>query len=302
MGSQSISPKLPALRFRGKIMLGFAVVLAISAASMGIAYLGFERVSAGVASYRNSVSEADRSRNIDRELISYRSLAQYYVATGKEDDGKAALAAQAGLKEAIDQSMRGTTDPARLDQVTRLAREFTLFTKIFADILRVKNESGLVAQNQLARGGASLRYKLDDLASIAAEAELPAIELGAKQVAAQYQAATALANTFVVNSDKTVAAGALARLKFVENSLQAISVTDEKIVQGLKEISVLLEEYRQALSKLIDNSKSIDELTVEVNDSAAAIMKGASAMRRIWFPISNGLNRSRTPSSARPSA
>ena len=37
-------------------MLGFAVVLAISAASMGIAYLGFERVSAGVASYRNSVS------------------------------------------------------------------------------------------------------------------------------------------------------------------------------------------------------------------------------------------------------
>jgi methyl-accepting chemotaxis protein len=267
------------LRFRGKIMLGFAVVLAISAASMGIAYLGFERVSAGVASYRNSVSEADRARNIDRELISYRSLAQYYVATGKEDDGKAALAAQASLKDAIDQSMRGTTDPARLDQVTRLAREFTLFTKIFADILRVKNESGLVAQNQLTRGGASLRYKLDDLASIAAEAELPAIELGAKQVAAQYQATTALANTFVINSDKTVAAGALARLKFVENSLKAISSSDEKIVQSLKELSALLEEYRQALSKLIDNSKSIDDLTVEMTESAAAIMKGASAMK-----------------------
>ena len=46
---QSISLRLPTLRFRGKIMLGFAVVLAISAASMGIAYLGFERVSAGVA-------------------------------------------------------------------------------------------------------------------------------------------------------------------------------------------------------------------------------------------------------------
>jgi methyl-accepting chemotaxis protein len=279
VGSQSISPKLLTLRFRGKIMLGFAVVLVISAASMGIAYLGFERVSAGVASYRNSVSEADRARNIDRELISYRSLAQYYVATGKEEDGKAALAAEASLKDAIDQSMRGTTDPARLDQVTRLAREFTTFTKIFADILKVKSESGFVAQNQLTRGGASLRYKLDDLASIAAEAELPAIELGAKQVAAQYQAATALANTFVINSDKTVATGALARLKFVENSLKAISSTDEKIVQGLKEISALLEEYGQALSKLIDNSKSIDELTVEMTESAAAIMKGASAMK-----------------------
>jgi methyl-accepting chemotaxis protein len=279
VGSQSISPKLPTLRFRGKIMLGFAVVLAISAASMGIAYLGFERVSAGVASYRNSVSEADLARNIDRELISYRSLAQYYVATGKEEDGKAALAAEASLKDAIDQSMRGTTNPARLDQVTRLAREFTTFTKIFADILKVRSESGSVAQNQLTRGGASLRYKLDDLASIAAEAELPAIELGAKQVAAQYQAATALANTFVINSDKTVATGALARLTFVENSLKAISSTDEKILQGLKEISALLDEYRQALSKLIDNSKSIDELTVEMTESAAAIMQGASAMK-----------------------
>ncbi len=72
-------------------MLGFAVVLAISAVSMGFAYLGFEGVSAGVASYRNSVAEADLARNIDRELISYRGLARYYVVTGKEADAKAAL-------------------------------------------------------------------------------------------------------------------------------------------------------------------------------------------------------------------
>jgi hypothetical protein len=48
------SLKLPTLRFRSKIMLGFTVVLAISAASMGFAYLGFERVSTGVASYRTA--------------------------------------------------------------------------------------------------------------------------------------------------------------------------------------------------------------------------------------------------------
>ena len=273
------SLKLPTLRFRSKILLGFGVVLAISAASMGIAYLGFERVSAGVASYRKSVSEADLARNIDRELISYRALARYYVATGKEDDGKAALVAEASLKDAIEQSMKGTTNPAGLDQVTRLAREFQVFTKIFADILKVKSESTLVAQNQLARGGTMLRYKLDDLASSAAEAELPAVELGTKQVTAQYQAATAFANTFVINSDQTVANSALARLKFVENALQAISTTNEKITQGLKEIATLLGEYRQALSKLIENAKSIDELTTEMAESAIAIIKGASAMK-----------------------
>ena len=267
------------MRFRAKVMLGFAVVLAISAVSMGIAYLGFERVSVGVTSYRKSVSEADLARNIDRELISYRALARYYVVTGKEDDGKAALAAEASLKDAIDQSMKGTTNPAGLEQITRLAREFRAFTKIFADILKVKSDSALVTQNQLTRGGTMLRYKLDDLASNAAEAELPAVELGAKQVTAQYQAATALANTFVINSDQTVATSALARLKFVENSLRAISSTDEKIVQSVKEVSALLDEYRKSLSKLVENSKSIDELTTEMAESATAIMQGSGAMK-----------------------
>jgi methyl-accepting chemotaxis protein len=278
-GLQSLTSKLPTLRFRGKIMLGFAVVLAITAVSMGFAYLGFEAVSAGVASYRKSVSEADLARNIDRELISYRGLARYYVVTGKEDDGKAALNAEASLKDVIEQAMRGTTNPAALDQITRLAREFNAFTKIFAEILKVKGESALVAQNQLARGGNMLKYKLDELSGNAGEAELPAVELGIKQVTAQYQAMTALANMFVVNSDQAVAASALARLKFVENSLHAISTTDDKIVPGLKEAARLLEDYKEALSKLVENAKSIDELTEEMADSAAAIMKGSSAMK-----------------------
>ena len=260
-------------------MLGFAVVLAVSAASMGIAYLGFERVSAGVAFYRNSVSEADLARNIDRELISYRALARYYVVTGKEDDAKAALAAEASLKDAIERSMKGATNPARLDQVTRLARDVQAFTRIFADILKIKRDSALVTQNQLVRSGNMLRYKADDLPSNADDAELQAIEFGAKKVTEQFQAATALANTFVINSDQAAATSALARLTFVENALHAISSTDEKIVQDLKEVSALLEEYRQALTKLVENSKSIDRLTTQLAESATAIVRGSSAMK-----------------------
>jgi methyl-accepting chemotaxis protein len=276
---RSLRLKFPTLRFGAKIMTGFAVVLAISAASLGIAYLGFDRVSAGVSSYRNSVSEADLARNIDRELISYRSLARYYVVTGKEDDATAALAAEASLKGAIDQSMKGTSNPEGLDQLTRLAREFKSFTKIFADILKVKRDSALLTQNRLTRGANTLRYKLDDIPSNADDSELQTIQFGTKKVTEQFQAVAALANTFVVNSDQTVAASAMARLKFVENSLHAISSKDERIVEGLKEASALLDEYRQALTKLIENSKDIDELVEEMADSAAAIVKWAGAMK-----------------------
>src|SRR5258708_54468 len=276
---RSISLKLPSLRFRAKVSLGFAVVLGISAVSMGLAYLGFERISAGVVAYRTSVSESDLARNIDRELTSYQALARYYVVTGKEDDAKAALAAEASLKDAIDQLMKVTTAPARVDKITRLASEFRTFTKIFADILSVKGSSALLTQNQLTRGGTMLRYKFDDLINTAGEAELAAVAVGAKQVAAQYATVMAQVNICALNSDSAVGDSALARFKFVDISLHAISVDDDRIAPKLKEISDLLEEYRQSFAKLIENSKAINALVAEMVDSAAAITQGSKVMK-----------------------
>jgi methyl-accepting chemotaxis protein len=273
-------PRLPTLRFRGKISLGFAVVLAISVASMGFAYLGFGRVSDGVAAYRASVSESDLAQNIDRELLSYRAQARYFVATGKEDDAKAALTAEAALKDAIDQSMKNTTNPARINQVTRLAREFHAFTKIFADVLKSKRDSELVGQNQLMRSGNLLRYKLDDLPSgVEDDSTLAAITMASKKVAAQFQTAAALASTFMVNSDQSVAASAVARLKFVETALQAIPADEPKVAQSIKDAGVQLEEYRKALTKLIENAKEVDELSIEMADSTTAILKASNAMK-----------------------
>ena len=90
---------------------------------------------------------------------------------------------------------------------------------------------------------------------------------------------TALANTFVVNSDQATAASALARLKFVNNALASILSSTEKVVEGLKEATGLLGEYRQALTKLIENSKSIGELTAKMTESATAIMQGAATLK-----------------------
>jgi methyl-accepting chemotaxis protein len=277
---KSASFKLPTLRFRAKVSLGFAVVLAITAVSMAFAYVGFEHVSAGVTAYRAIVSESDLAQNIERDLISYRALARYYVVTGKEDDAKAALAAEAALRDAIDQSMRNTTNLARVNQVTRLSREFHVFTKILADVVKFKRDSELVGQNQLMRSGNLLRYKLDDLPSGADDDSMQAaVTLASKKVATLFQTASALVNTFIVNSDQSVAASAAARLKFVEAALQAIPAEEAKIAQSVKDASAQLEEYRNALTKLIDNAKEIDELSIEMADSTVAILKASNAMK-----------------------
>src|SRR6202161_2604205 len=279
---QAALPKLPTLRFRGKISLGFAVVLAISAVSMVFAYLGFERVSNGVAAYRASVSESNLAQNIDRELVSYRSLVKYYAVTGKEDDAKAALVTEATLNDAINQSMKNTdtSNKERTQHITSLSREFHSFTKIFADVVKIKHENELVSQNQLMRSGNLLRYKLDDLPSgVEDDAALAAITLASKKVAALFQTAAALASTFIVNFDQSVAASAVARLKFVDAALQAIPAEEPKVAQAIKDAAVQLDEYRKALSRLIDNAKEVDELSIEMADSTAAIMKASNAMK-----------------------
>jgi methyl-accepting chemotaxis protein len=260
-------------------MLGFAAVLAISAVSLGIAYLGFGRVSDAVVSYRTSVSEADLARSIDRELISYRLLVKYYVATGKEDDAKAALSAEASLKAAIERAIAGTKKSARLEGLHKLAADFKSFAETFAEIVKVKGENALIVQNQLQTDGNMLKYKLDDVLSNASESEQQAIDAGTKRAAMQFQTASAAANTFVLNSDQTVAANALARLDFVDRGFDGIYSMDEKTVAGLKEARGFLQAYRKALQRLVENSKTIGDLVTEMSGSAGAIAQASSAMK-----------------------
>jgi methyl-accepting chemotaxis protein len=260
-------------------MFGFAVVLGVSAISMGIAYIGFERVSDSMESYRRSVAEADLARNIDQELISYQSQVRYYVVTGKEDDAKAAQAAEGGLKNAITQSMKITQDSGRLDKITRLSREFQMFTNIFADVLEAKKDIARLSENEIMFGGTKLQYKLDDLASIAAEEGLPAVELGAKQVKSQFMATMAMANTFVINFDQSTAKSVVARLKFVENAIKAISPENDKIKTRLDEINTQFKAYRTAFDQLAEKSIVVTKLMTEMNESAALITKGSEAMK-----------------------
>ncbi|MDB5565612.1 MAG: methyl-accepting chemotaxis sensory transducer, partial [Tardiphaga sp.] len=219
------------------------------------------------------------ARNIDRELTSYQALTRYYVLTGKEDDAKAALAAQASLKDAIDQSMKATANSARLDKITRLGREFSMFTKVFADILKVKGENDLIASNQISRTSLMLRTKLDDLGDTATMAGLSSVQDQVKDITTQFITASSLMNTYIGKADEKTANAAFARAKFLENSFATIYANNESITQKVKQISDEVKAYRQAFSKYVDNTKAIDALFQEMSETAAAITKLSSAMK-----------------------
>jgi methyl-accepting chemotaxis protein len=270
--------RLPTLRLRAKVALGFALVLAVSAASLGLAYLGFERVSAGVVSYRNSVAEAGLARDIERDLTSYQGLTRYYVVTGKEEDAKTALAAEAGLRDAIDRSMKATADAARLKRIARLDEPFKIVAKVFADIVAVKSESVILGQ-KLTLGASMMRSKLDDIGEAAKDRALSSVEFDVTQLTPRYLALVAMVNTFVMDSNPAGVASAISRIKFVENSLQAISTTDQEITENTRRMLAMLGDYQKAFGKLVENAKSIDRLQGAMAESAAAINRESMAMK-----------------------
>jgi methyl-accepting chemotaxis protein len=283
MGSKLVRPqstalKLPSFRFRAKVSLGFAAVLGISAVSMGLAYLGFERISAGVVAYRTSVSESDQARNIDRELTAYQALTRYYVVTGKDDDAKAALSAEAGLRNAIHRSIQVTTDSARLDKVTKLDGQFKIFAKVFADIVAIKSDSAMLGQ-KLTLGASMMRSNLEDMAQDAKDAGLSAVEFDVSQLMPRYLALTALVNTFMVDFNRVGVASAMSRIKVVENSLHSISTPDEKIIANIKQVLSMLADYQNAFGKLVENANAIDKLLAAMTESAAAITEGSKVMK-----------------------
>ncbi|MDH6261796.1 methyl-accepting chemotaxis protein [Bradyrhizobium sp. BR13661] len=257
---------LPTLRFRAKIIVGFGVVLAISVVSLGVAYLGFESVADGVASYRNSVSESDFARDIDRELISYRSAARYFVSTGKDDDAKAALDAESGLKTVIDRSLKDAA-PARRQGLERLAADFVSFASTFAKVLEVKQENAAIVRTELLPNANLIKSKLNVLGGT--DNELRASDY-------QFQTVTAAASNFIVTFDQTLANGALTRLRVIEESLDASVPTDKKYGVVLNDAKASMISYRVALEKLVLNVQFVDQFVAEMNRSADEIVRGAA--------------------------
>ena len=267
------------LRFRAKVILGFAVVLALTAASMAFAYFGFERVAMAVATYRTSVSEADMARTIDRELVSYQALARYYAVTGNADDETAAAAAEASLKAAITKSASATTASARREQIAKLQGEFEHFTKIFGEIGELIRDNKRIAQDQLMGVSNKVRSKFDDLGDTAALAGLDSVQNSAKDLGAQYLSISTMVSTYIAKPEPRTSDGVIARTKFLETSLVSIHANNEKITQRVVEISELLKGYRASFVKFSENAKSIAKLSTGMTDAAAAILQLSNSLK-----------------------
>ncbi len=266
------------LRFRTKIMLGFVIVLGISAINMGVAYFGFERIASGVQSYQGIVAESDSAREIDRELVAYQLLARQYVTTGLPADEEAARAAEKGLGEAIERAARVATADNR-KSVLSLSASYSEFAALFADVIKLKTENAAIASNQLLRMGNVIRYKFDDLADTAILAGLSSIQQNAKELATHSASITANISNYVLRPDAAVANSVNARMQLLKNSFGTLTADDAKLASKISEITQELDAYKVAFTKFVENTAKITALSTRMNEAAASVTQEAKTIK-----------------------
>jgi methyl-accepting chemotaxis protein/CHASE3 domain sensor protein len=267
------------LSIRTKITTGFALVLILSAASVAVAYLGYDKVASGFSSYRTSVSEGMMARAIDREVTAYQQAARYYIVTGDESDATNALAAEGDLRDAIEKAAREMKDPSRREAIAALSQKFEKFTKVFGQVLDLKRDNFRHAANDLQRGGSMLRQKLEDLADTATLADLASLQNGAKEAGTQFVAAAANVNMFVTRSDNLTANGADSRLKMIDTTLTSLHTDDAGIKKKIMAITDQLGVYRKAFTAIVENAKKIEGLVKEMSSVTEAITKDAETIK-----------------------
>ncbi len=275
--NKGLMPDL-ALRFRAKFALCFTIVIGISALSMALAYTGFERVSQSFSTFGASVSEAEFAQGIDRNLVAYQAAVRFYVVSGREEDAAAASAAETEFRESIDR-LQAAAQGDRKQQVQQIERRFNDFAKIYAQIAQAKTDNTRLVENQMTRTTSMMRFQLDDIATLASEAEAPGIEFAAKQLVTQLTTLTGLVNSFVASREAVIAANALARIQFMENAAGTLKSEDAKIQGKSDEFRASLKEYRAFLQQLSETTQVIAGLVEDMSEAASMVRSDADLMK-----------------------
>lgn len=267
------------LAIRTKIVLGFALVLVLSAASVVIAYFGYDKVSAGFSAYRSSVAGEVMARTIDREVNAYQLSARYYIMTGEEVDATNALAAESDLREAIEEASHAMKNAERRASVANLSKTFDQFAKVFGQIVELKRDNFKYSANDLMRGGSLLRQRLEDLVDSSTMANLANVQNGAREASTQFVAASANVGMFALRHDQSTANGAESRLKMIDTSLSSLHSDNGDIKKKIAFISDQLKAYQKAFTAIVANAKKIDTLTTEMMGLSESIVKETESVK-----------------------
>jgi methyl-accepting chemotaxis protein len=271
-------------KINAKIMIGFAVVLALLAVLSAISYRGFGNVSMGFETFRQRVTVVGIVRDIDREFVALRRFVREFAVSGDEALIEPAQKQRLKVAAKIDQGVNEIKNPERHKKVVEISEQFERYGKDFDKLVALKQEQNKLTNEVLDPVGMKSTLQIEGLQTAAvAKAGNSNTMLLAGEALKQLLLVRLNVNKLLgrhVESAADAADQALANLKIALTAFGAGVVNDD-VRKELVPVNANVERYAEAYHKASHNEHEAESLAnADMFKMAQAIAADAEAVKQ----------------------
>ena len=128
------------LAVKTKIFLGFIAVLLVTAVVAVFGYTSLATVGQEVEEYARDINEAETAAKIESRFFELEIYVREFAVTGNEEDFKLAQKVAAKLKTDLAAANAKFKDPAELEKLKIIGKDFGIYMKDFGKVVKLEHE------------------------------------------------------------------------------------------------------------------------------------------------------------------
>ena len=270
-------------RINTKIMIGFAVVLALLATLSVMSYRGFGKVSEGFGAFNQRVKVVGIVRDVDRGFVAFRRFVREFSLSGDEGLVVEARRMQEILAKAIKQGLDEIKNPERRAGMNEISVQYEKYARNFDKLVALKQEQNKLVKEVLDPLGVKSRNEIEELqATAVSKAGNSNTMVLAGEALKQLLLARLNVNKLLGRHEQSSADGAEKALAALRTTMTAFGtgIVNDDVRKVFADVNANVEKYAEAYHKAAANAHEVEILANgEMSKEAQAVAASAESVK-----------------------
>jgi methyl-accepting chemotaxis protein len=270
-------------RINTKIMIGFAVVLALLAMLSVLSYRGLVRVADGFGTFNQRVKVVSIVRDVDRGFVAFRRFVREFALSGDEKLIVEARKRQEALAKSVKQGLDEIKNPERRARMTEISEQFEKYARNFDKLVALKQEQNKLTTGVLDPLGAKSLGMIVELQNAAVKAGNSSNMILAGEALKQLLLARLNVNKLLGRHEQSSAQGAETALAALRTAMTAFGagITSDEARKVFAEANSNVEKYAEAYHKAAKDAHEVEDLANgEMAKEAQVIAAAAESVKQ----------------------
>ena len=270
-------------RINTKIMIGFAIVLALLAVLSVLSYRGFIKVSDGFGAFNQRVKVVGIVRDVDRGFVAFRRFVREFALSGDEKLIVEARKQQEVLAKSVKQGLDEIKNPERRARMTEISEQFEKYARNFDKLVALKQEQNKLTTGVLDPLGANSFVLIVELQNSAVKAGNSNNMILAGEALKQLLLARLNVNKLLGRHEQSPAQGAETALAALKTAMTAFGagITSDEASKVFADANSNVEKYADAYHKAAKDAHEVEDLANgEMAKKAQAIAVAAESVKQ----------------------